>query len=466
MPAVRVPRTSRVPQGPIIFVVLVLSALAFWLRFETRSLEAANGTPLPLSPPLRVHPALVSPPATVAAAIDLDAVEIPILDHFRSGENLGQVFANLGLSAVEGHGLSQLLGEIVDLRRLRPSDSYSAYLDRDGALSAFEIMVSGKGEARVERTEGDWRSSWRNFEKTTKVRSLQGILEGTLDASMRTAGGSPVLTYAMADALQWDLDFTRDLRLGDRFNIVFEQVFLDSHDRGPGKILALTYENRGHTFEAYRFGTEGGFYDAEGRPLQKMFLRSPLRFSRITSKFSRRRYHPVLKIHRPHYGVDYGAPVGTPVRATAGGTVASAGWNKGGGRTVKLRHPNDYLTAYLHLSRFAKGMSSGRRVAQGEVIGYVGSSGLATGPHLDYRVKHRGRWIDPLSMKSVPAEPIQQKNLTRFISWRDSLRQGLETGEIGDRLASLLLENDRKGTAVPPTSPVRSTDGARRSIAR
>jgi murein DD-endopeptidase MepM/ murein hydrolase activator NlpD len=173
---------------------------------------------------------------------------------------------------------------------------------------------------------------------------------------------------------------------------------------------------------------EAGYYDGEGRPLQKMFLRSPLPYSRVTSKFSQHRLHPVLGVFRPHYGVDYGAPTGTPVRVTANGTVVEAGWDGGGGRTVKVRHPNGYLTAYLHLSRFAEGVRPGSGVRQGELIGYVGSSGLATAPHLDYRIQLNGRWIDPLSLQLMPAEPVSPLRFAEFRAARDAMRRTLADG--------------------------------------
>jgi len=198
----------------------------------------------------------------------------------------------------------------------------------------------------------------------------------------------------------------------------------------------LRYDNAGRLHEAYRFGDPPGYYDGEGRPVRKLFLRSPLRYSRVTSGFSQRRFHPVLKRYRPHYGVDYGAPTGTPVRATGSGTVVFAGWDGGGGRTVKVRHPNGYLTAYLHLSRFAAGIRNGRRVSQGDTIGHVGSTGLASGPHLDYRVQRNGRWVNPLAMKVEPAPPIPDDQLAGFVARRDVLRRALIDGELETPLPS------------------------------
>ena len=258
---------------------------------------------------------------------------------------------------------------------------------------------------------------------------VSGRLRSSLAASIERAGASPLLAYRLAEVLQWDLDFSRDLRGGDRFEILFEEVWLDGRYDSIGDILALSYENAGRRIEAYRFGDDGGYYDGEGRPLEKMFLRSPMKFTRITSRFSHRRFHPVLKKYRPHYGVDYGAPVGTPAMVTANGVVTFAGWNGGGGKMVKVRHPNGYLSAYLHLSRFADGIRPGTRVRQGQVIGYVGATGLASGPHLDYRVQKDGRWIDPLTIESVPAEPIPTHRMAPFEAWRDAARVAFEMGE-------------------------------------
>ncbi|MCB1035430.1 MAG: peptidoglycan DD-metalloendopeptidase family protein [Acidobacteria bacterium] len=410
---------------PLLLLTLVLVSLAIlWL-----ALSPQDEPPQPLL-------AIEAPRAYVdedgRAGSDTDFIslsDVPFQFSIQPGESLGGVLADLGLDGREAHAITTALASYVDFRRIRPGDVYTAYLGQNGRTKAFELGVEDRGQIRVQETSpGQWVPEWREYEREIEVRRIEGSLESTLDGAIREAGASPTLAYAMADALQWDLDFTRDLRLGDHFQVIFEQLFVDGRDRGPHRILALHYSNRGQAYEAFRYGDDGGFYDAEGRPLKKMFLRSPLKFSRVTSRFSNRRFHPVLKVYRPHYGVDYGAPTGTPVRATASGTVVSASWKGGGGRTVTLRHPNDYQTSYLHLSKFAKGMRAGRRVQQGEVIGYVGATGLATAPHLDYRVKHRGRWIDPLSIKSVPARPIPQTDLPEFIAWRDSLRRSLDTG--------------------------------------
>jgi murein DD-endopeptidase MepM/ murein hydrolase activator NlpD len=405
---------------------LSLIAVAVSMSLVTRRLDAYAKSPYPIHPARPFSAELARLPIGKAGrSASLAERELIIESAFRHGETLSQVLDQLGLDREDAWALSQELARHADLRRLRPSDSYGVLRGAERRVSAFRLTLAGRGRVETRRHGEAWQGVWQPFVELRKERSIRGELKGFLEESVRQAGAEATVAYLMADVLQWDLDFTRDLREGDRFEILFEEIFLDDAYESAGEILALTYENRGRRLEAYRFGDDQGYYDAEGRPLRKMFLRSPLRFSRITSRFSRRRLHPILKRYRPHYGVDYGAPSGTPVRVTGNGVVVFTGWDGGGGRTVKVRHPNQYLTAYLHLSRYASGIRRGRRVQQGEIIGYVGSTGLANGPHLDYRIQHRGSWINPLSLKSEPAEPIPEDQLPEFLEQRNRLRQRL-----------------------------------------
>ena len=211
---------------------------------------------------------------------------------------------------------------------------------------------------------------------------------------------------------------------------------------GYGPVVAASYVNRGKTFSAVRYAVGGGhpsFYDEHGSPLRKQFLRAPLRFSRITSRYSLARLHPILGVRVPHWGIDYGAPVGTPVMATADGVVASAGWNGGGGNAIELRHTGGYITTYMHLSRFAAGIRPGVRVEQAQVIGYVGATGLATGPHLDYRVTQNGRHLNPLRIGRDPAPPLLRDELPVFIEWAGKVLPLLRTAGLlpAERVAAL-----------------------------
>jgi len=404
-----------------------LLIVAFSLPFAAERIAADASSPFPLAP---------TPPYSLALArigtpdLGLDAVTpapVPEEHTLRRGETLGAILRGLGFEPAEAFGATRALAEHLDVTHMRAGDPWAAYYRvGDHRLASLEFPVPGQGRVVLARRGDDWESAWQPFERRVLERRVQGQVEDSLIAAVVASGAAPILAYRMADVLAWDLDFSRDLRRGDRFEVVYDEVELDGRSAGLGEIWALSFDNAGRRLEAYRF--EDAYYDAEGRPLKKMFLRSPLRYSFVTSRFSNSRFHPVLHTYRPHWGVDYRAKVGTPVRVTAGGVVTFAGWGKGSGKMVKVRHPNGYVTAYLHLSRFASGVRPGRRVSQGEVVAYSGSTGLATAPHLDYRVQKNGRWVNPLALDNVPAEPIPQARLADFLSWRDACRESLASG--------------------------------------
>ncbi len=399
---------------------LALAAAATALALTARRVDSGV---LPLPAPPRFDPLQASRPAPGEWILDFDRVAVPQPFSIRRGQTLGGLLMDFGLEPPEAYAAVATLAGLVDVRRIRAGEVGMAYFDADGGLANFELDLSGKGRAELARSGTGWTSTWRDFERRVSRRGVTGELDGFLEESVGRAGGRRQLSYAMAEVLQWDLDFNRDLRIGDRFEVFYEEIHLEDEFHALGQILALVYDNAGRRLEAYRYGD--GYYDGEGRPLQKMFLRSPMRFTRVTSRFSHRRFHPILKTHRPHYGVDYGAPRGTSVRVTASGTVTFVGRNGGAGNMVKVRHPNAYETSYLHLSGYGPGVRRGKRVRQGDTIGYVGATGLATAPHLDYRVKKNGRWVDPLRLQSEPAEPIPPQELESFLAERDRLRHQL-----------------------------------------
>ncbi len=441
----RVQRSS-VPVWARVALPLALGLLALGLREATTDLHAAAASPYPVGLTPRFHPLTALGPDALPGLGEGPPLEIA----FRPGETVSDALTALEVPATDAQQVLAELARFADLRRIQTSDRYALVRGSDGRPLRFELALAGRGRAAVRRLSDGWRGAFHPSERRVEVESVEGELVGSLEGSIRAAGSDGTLAYAMAEVLRWDLDFNRDLQEGDRFTALFEKVYLDGTYHELGRILALTYDNAGRRLEAYRRdgSDEEAYYDGEGRPLQKMFLRSPLRFTRVTSGFSHRRFHPVLRSFRPHYGVDYGAPIGTPVRVTAGGVVASAGWEGGSGKVVEVRHPNDYLTAYLHLSRIADGIRGGARVRQGDLIGYVGSTGLATGPHLDYRVQHRGRWIDPLSIESVPTEPIPASELPSFLAWRDELRRRLAGGAAGEPAAGIVVASRPAPAAV------------------
>jgi murein DD-endopeptidase MepM/ murein hydrolase activator NlpD len=404
---------------------LGLIALGAGVALSTRSLEAYNRSPYPLPPTPRFNARVTLPDE---ATPWLAHARVPVESKLLRGETVADVFSRLGLQGTALRDATDSLAGKVNLRGLRAGNRYSAFFNPDASLASFEMTLDGSGRVEMVRRGNEWKSDWQPFQRRVEVRALQGTLAGSLEESIRAAGGPPMLAYRMADVFQGDLDFTKDLQKGDRFEILYQQILLDGKAYDVGTVLAAVYDNHGRVHEAYRYGDCGDDYDGDGSPMRTMFLRSPLRYSHITSSFNLPRFHPVLNEYRPHYGVDYGAPVGTPVQVTANGTVVSAGWDKGGGNVVKVQHGGSYMTAYLHLSRFAPGIRPGARVRQGDIIAYTGATGLATGPHLDYRVKLHDTWIDPLTLKSVRDEPIPASRMASFRSWRDNLRAGLRDG--------------------------------------
>jgi len=421
--------------GPFVIrmaVPLGLIFLATALLLSTRQLEAHNRNPLVLeSGPMVRYSALAVLPSECSARIA--EARVPVEYTLARGETLARVLRRLGVGGDDALQATAELAEHVSLRRIRAGNRYSARFNPDSTLAGFDLTLAGDGRAELNRDErGLWRMEWLPFRRSTVLRAIQGTLDGSssLEAAVQRAGGPAGLAVRMAEALQWDLDFGRDLRQGDHFQVIYEALEVDGNDRAAGNLVALAYDNQGRRHEAYRYGESGTFYDGSGQPLRKMFLRSPLRFTHVTSFFSQHRFHPVLNEVRPHYGVDYYAPVGTPVSVTAGGMVIFAGWDGGGGNVVKVQHGPDFVTAYLHLSRFAPGIHAGARVRQGDTIAYTGATGLVTGPHLDYRVKYRGDWVDPLGLRGVRDEPISGTGLASFRSWRDTLRSGLDRGVV------------------------------------
>jgi murein DD-endopeptidase MepM/ murein hydrolase activator NlpD len=462
-----VERFSLGPRFIRLAVPLGLVFLAAALSLSTRHLEAHNRNPLALEVgPIVRYSALAVLPSECSARIA--AARVPVEYTLARGESLAQVLRRLGFSGADTRQALATLAEHVSLRRIKAGNRYAAVFNPDSTLAAVDLTLAGDGRVEMNRDPGGmWRLEWLPFRRSLELRTLRGAIDRSMSlaTAVQRAGGPPGLAVRMAEALRWDLDCARDLRPGDRFEAIYAALQLDGKDQGAGNLVALVYDQLGRRHEAYRYGDGGVFYDGSGRPLQKMFLRSPLRFTHVTSAFSQHRFHPVLGEIRPHYGVDYSAPTGTPVEVTANGMVIFTGWDGGGGNVVKVQHGADYVTAYLHLSRFAPGIHPGARVRQGDVIAYTGATGLATGPHLDYRIMYRGTWTDPLTLQGVRDEAIPRERLAAFDSWRDTLRAGLASGVVPAGLTA-------PGSHAPETllaelaDPTAGAGGRRSRLAR
>ena len=325
-----------------------------------------------------------------------------------------------------------------DLRADRP---YTLVRSIDGALREFQYEIDADRILRIINPNAGQPDVLEATVLPIEKESTIAAMSGTIDAarpsliSAVAAGGETIhLALALADVFSGSIDFDSELQPGDSFDAVFEKATRDGEFAGYGEILAARFIADGHEHQAFRWTDpatgKSDYYDEEGRSLKRFFLKSPLKFEvRVTSGFSRRRFHPVHRTYRPHLGVDYGAPHGSAVVAVANGVVVSAGWAGGGGNQVRIRHASGYESYYLHLSSFGKGIRAGARVTQGQVIGRVGSTGTATGPHLDYRLRRNGVFVNPRAehAKLPPGEPIPAAHLPAFRQIRDSARQRMTT---------------------------------------
>lgn len=334
----------------------------------------------------------------------------------RPGQTMGAIFAEQGLSARTLHRLLEHPGVREPLTRFRPGTEFAFDIDEAGELRALRfdrdeatrvvLHVEGEGirEEKLER------------ELQRRIQMASGSITGSLSEATSRAGMSTATMLEMAKVFGYDIDFAMDLRVGDEFHVVYEDVYRDGERLRGGDILAATFVNRGKTFQVFRYTFADGkteYFDADGRPMQKSFLRTPVDFARISSRFTAARRHPVLGTMRAHRGVDYAAPTGTPIRAAGNGRVRFAGWQGGYGRTVIIDHGQGITTLYAHMSRFGP-HKTGARVSQGSVIGYVGASGLATGPHLHYEFRVHGVHRDPLTVTLPKPEPLPRTELARF----------------------------------------------------
>ena len=336
-----------------------------------------------------------------------------------------------------------------DLQRGHP---YRMVYGTDGRFRRFEYHVDDDRFLQVASGTGPsvFSASLIDYEKRREDVAMHGEIDqqnNSLFAAMEAGGGNAQVAIDMAEVFSGEIDFNTELRLGDHFQVLYEQFVREDVHVTYGDVLAATFVNEGRQVAAFRFDVPGdapAYFDANGRSMKRQFLSSPFRFEpRVTSRFSYRRLHPVLGTHRAHLGVDYGAPTGTPVIAVSKGRVVSAALSGGSGNMVRLRHTNGYETYYLHLSRFAKGMRPGASVAQGQVIGYVGSTGLATGPHLDYRLRKNGTFVNPLTERKnlPPGDPVPAEYMAAFEEVRDRALAAL-TGRPTPRDEHLLVADD------------------------
>jgi murein DD-endopeptidase MepM/ murein hydrolase activator NlpD len=338
---------------------------------------------------------------------------------------LGNILHDHGVSNRQVYELSLLPRDQFDVRRVKAGNRYALFLDSVGVR--YLVYEQDRVKYAVVHFEDSVHVESR--EKPVDIRTLEtsGEVVISLWEDLRGQQANPMLAIELSEIYAWSIDFF-GLQQGDRYKVIYDETFVDSLSVGITKIHAAWFYHAGREFWAIPFEQDGvmSFFDEEGNSLRKAFLKAPLRFSRISSRFSHSRLHPILKIRRPHHGVDYAAPTGTPVLAVGDGQVTAAAYERGGGNYVKIKHNGVYSTSYLHLNGFGKGIRKGAWVKQGDVIGYVGSTGLSTGPHLDFRFYRNGSPVDPLKVEAPPVEPIHEENLVDFALVRNSFMTELQ----------------------------------------
>ena len=359
--------------------------------------------------------------AEQAKRIGAEAV-IYTSDRVIPGISLSDSLRRMGFDSVTAAAIATSAQTVFDARRFHAGNLLAVGRSVTGSFRTVRYQIDADRMLYVEQHPEGFQSHIQAIPSHTDVVSVVGNIRGSLFNAVKDAGESPELAIRLAEIFGWDLDFYTDTRAGDTFHVLLEKkIYLNGQTAGYGRILAAEYDNAGHPYQAVLFHDETGapgYFKPDGGALQKAFLRSPLKFAApITSHFSQSRFHPILKTYRPHLGVDYGAPTGTPVQTIGNGRVIFAGISGGSGNLVRIQHANGYETMYMHLSRIL--VHVGEHVEAGQRIGLVGMTGLATGPHLDFRILQNGTYRNFETLHLPPAEPVARKDMADFATARD-----------------------------------------------
>ena len=332
------------------------------------------------------------------------------------GETLFAVFNKYGLSIDELFAISHAAASVHKLKELHPGRPYNIIVDDKNCINSFTYGIDDDTIRKIERVDGSFRAGKSSVPYESRLLTIGGQIEDNLISAIGTQREDHLLALQASDILAWDIDFNCDLRTGDTFKIVVEGLYQEGKFKKYGRILSTEFINNNQKHLAYRFEYDGkaGYYNASGKSLRRAFLKAPLSFRRISSSYTRKRFHPILKIYRPHHGLDYVAAAGTPVSATGDGVVVSAGYQGDYGKLVVIAHRNGYKTFYGHLSRIKNNLHQGSQVKQSDVVGYVGATGLATGPHLHYEIRQGSARINPLRFKVDTGQAIPLTQISEF----------------------------------------------------
>ncbi len=367
-----------------------------------------------------------------------------IKSKIKPGMYLSNLFAEYDIDKSIVTKILQKTKDVFDVRKIKRGNDYSVFLTRD---STEEIKYIVYEKNPIDYVVFDFTDTLNVYtdkkEVSIKVKTAGGIIESSLWFAMEDAGINPLISNDLSEIYAWSIDFF-GLQKGDRFKLIYDEKFVAGKSIGFGKIHAAYFEHYGKKIYAVPFLQDSieSFYDVDGNSLRKAFLKAPLKYSRISSHFSHARRHPILKIVRPHHGIDYAAPMGTPVYALGDGTVIRAAYTGGAGNYIKIKHNGVYTTGYMHLKGYAKGIKAGARVTQGQLIGFVGSTGLSTGAHLDFRIWKNGHACNPLKIDAPPVEPVKEENIAEFDKIKKSYKKKLD--EIKYTVKEVILLADGK----------------------
>ncbi len=360
----------------------------------------------------------ISENETVALAGDVAGGEELFESNLQSGETPMGWILRREVEQREAYAIIQAITPHLKPSRFRTDDRLKLARAPGGEVVRFEVVRRNRDSYIVERNEsGEWSGRIEEKVFRREVARFSGAIENSLWQSITERGASPELVVLFADIFAWTFDFLTDCRGGDRFEFLVEALYDGDEFVDYGAILVARYEGERGVVEGVRYQTRGGkpeYFASDGESLQKIFLKSPLNYRRISSGFTHSRFHPILKRYRPHLGIDYAAAKGTPIVSIGDGVVVQKGWNGGFGHYVAVKHNATYTTTYGHLSKYGKGIRKGTRVSQGDVIGYVGSTGLSTGPHLDFRMKKGGKYVNPLKIAVPSADPVPKTERRDF----------------------------------------------------
>lgn len=347
------------------------------------------------------------------------------------GDNPALIFARLGFSALEADSINRASAAVLDPTRIRAGMNYCTFTTRD-TIASIRYIAFAKTQtdyAVIDLTKRPIEAYTFTKPVTLKEKYIEGTITSSLWNVIKERGADPLLAIRISDVFAWQIDFF-DVKEGDSFQVLYREAYID--DTTALEITSIDgaiFTHQGKPYYAFPFTQDSvsQYFDEAGNSLRKAFLKAPMDYYRITSRFTNARFHPILKRYRAHHGVDYAAPTGTPVKTIGDGTVIFKGFTNGGGHTLKIKHNSVYTTSYMHLSRYAKGLQTGSRVKQGDEIGYVGSTGLSTGPHLDFRVYKNGEPINPLDMEAPPSEPVKPELRDSFAVVKQTILHRLDS---------------------------------------